>query len=72
MHMCCAVLSRSVISDSLQPMDSYPPGSSYSWEFSKQEHWSGLHVLLQKLSLPQGSKSGLFNCRWILYCLSHQ
>ena len=32
----------------------------------------GCHALLQGISPTQGSNSGLLNCRWILYCLSHQ
>ena len=32
----------------------------------------GSHFFLQRIFLVQGSKSGLLNCRQILYCLSHQ
>ena len=39
---------------------------------SRQEHWSGLHFLLQGIFLTQGSNPGLSHCRQILYCLSHQ
>ena len=35
------MLSRSVLSDSCDPMDCSLPGSS-SMEFSRQEYWSGL------------------------------
>ena len=70
--LCCAVLSHSDISDSLQPMEGSPPGSSCPWGFSRQEYWSGLHALLQKIFPTQGSKTGLLHCQWILYCLSHQ
>ena len=40
--MCCAVLSRSVMSDSLQPHGLYPTRLLCPWKFSKQEYWSGL------------------------------
>ena len=39
--LCCAVLSWSVVSDSLQPNGLSPPDSC-PWEFSRQEYWSGL------------------------------
>ena len=34
------VVSRLVLSDSLWPVDSSPPGSSLSMEFCRQEYWS--------------------------------
>ena len=40
-NICCAVLSRSVVPDSLQPMYCQPPGSC-PWGFSRQEYWSRL------------------------------
>ena len=68
----CAVLSHSVISDSLQPMDCSPPGFC-------------IHGILQARILkwvampssggpsqPQGSNPGLLLCRQTLYHLSHQ
>ena len=39
----CCVLSRSVVSDSCDPLDRSLPGSSVHG-FSRQEHWSGLPV----------------------------
>ena len=39
--------------------------------FPRQEYWSGLHSLLQRIFPTQGSKPGLPHCRWILYHLSH-
>ena len=36
-------------------------------EFSRQECWSGLHFLLQRIFLIQGSNPGLLHCRRILY-----
>ena len=43
-----------------------------SMEFSRQEYWSGCHLLLQGIFLTQGSKVGLLHCRQIVYGLSHQ
>ena len=34
---------------------------------SRQEHWSGLHFLLQGISLAQESNPCLLHCRQILY-----
>ena len=39
--------------------------------FSRQEHWSGCHALLQGISPTQGSNPGLPHGRWTLYHLSH-
>ena len=38
----CAVLSCSVVSDSLQPHGLQPSRLLCPWEFSRQEYWSGL------------------------------
>ena len=38
----CAVLSRSVMSDSLQPHGLSPTKLLHPWGFSRQEYWSGL------------------------------
>ena len=40
--LCCAVLSRSVMSYSLWPHRLYPARLLCPWGFSKQEYWSGL------------------------------
>ena len=42
MHMCCAVLSRLVMSDSLQPHGLQPAGLLSPRGFSRQEYLSGL------------------------------
>ena len=39
---CCAVLSHSVVSNSLQPYGLYPTWLLCLWGFSRQEYWSGL------------------------------
>ena len=41
-YMCCAVLSPSVMSDSLWHHGLQPARLLCSWGFSRQEHWSGL------------------------------
>ena len=43
-----------------------------SLEFSREEHWSGLHLLLQGIFPTQGSTLGHLHCRQILYQLSHK
>ena len=48
------------------PMDCSPPGSS-SMGFSRQEYWSGLPFLFQRIFLTQGSNPHLLHYRWILY-----
>ena len=37
--------------------------------FSRQEYWSGLRFLLQKIFLTQELNPGLLHCRQTLYCL---
>ena len=66
------VLSRSVISDSLQPHGLQPIRLLCQWRFSRQEYWSGLPCLLQGIFPTQVSNPRLLHCRRILYQLSHQ
>ena len=40
-HPCCVVLSRSIMSNSLQPYGLQPTRLLCPWGFSRQEHWSG-------------------------------
>ena len=40
--LCCAVLSRSVVCDSLRPHGLKPSRLLCPWGFSRQEYWSGL------------------------------
>ena len=46
--------------------------ASPSIGFSRQDYWSGLPFLLQRIFPTQGLNPGLLNCRQVLYCLSHQ
>ena len=39
--VCCDALSRSVVSDSLQPHGLKPARLLCPWGFSRPEHWSG-------------------------------
>ena len=41
-HVCCAMLSCSVMSDSLQPHGLQPARLLCPWGFSRKEYWSGL------------------------------
>ena len=40
--VCCAVLSHSVVSDSVTPWTAAPVRLLSPWGFSRQEYWSGL------------------------------
>ena len=55
--MCCAVLSHSVMSDSLRPHG--PTRFLCPRGFSRQEYWSELHALLQGIFPTQGSNPAL-------------
>ena len=70
-HVCA--LSRSVMSDSLQPHGFYsPPGSSIQENSPGKNIGVGCHALLQGIFPTQGLNPGLPHCRQILYHLSHQ
>ena len=73
-HTLRAVLSRSVVSDSLQPHGLQLTQLLHPWGFSSQEYWSilGCHALLQGIFPTQESNPGLPHCGQILYCLNHQ
>ena len=45
LSLCCAVLSHSVVPDSLRSYGVQPPRLLWSWGFSRQEYWSGLPCL---------------------------
>ena len=70
--MSCAVLSRSVMSDSLWPMDCSPSGSSMYGVSSSKNTGVGCYVFVRGIFPTQGSNPGLQPCRWILHRLSHQ
>ena len=54
---CCAVLSRSVVSDSLRPHDCSPPGSSVHVESSDKDTGVGFHFLLQCMKVKSESEA---------------
>ena len=63
----CAVLSRSVVSDSPQPHGLLCP-----WDSPDKNTGVGCRALLQGIFPTQGLNPGLPQCRQILYHLSHQ
>ena len=72
-NMCSAVLSHSVRSDSLQPMDIclQPAMHLCPWGFSRNTGMS-CHAVLQGVFPTQGLNPSVLHGRKILYCLSHQ
>ena len=68
----CAVASRSVISDSLQPCGLQPTRLLCPWDSPGKNTGVGCHALLQGIFPTQGSNPGLPYCRRVLYQLSHQ
>ena len=68
---CCAVLSLSVMSDSCDPMDFNPPGSSVLGDSPGKNTGVDCHAFLQGVFPNQELNPGLPYCRWILYHLSH-
>ena len=66
------VLSHSVISNSLDPMDCNPPGTSVHGDSPGKNTGVGCHALLQALFPTQRSNPGLTHCKRILYRLRHQ
>ena len=65
------LLSRSVMSNSLQPMDCILPDSSVHGDSPGKNTGVGCHRFLQGVFPTQVSNPGLPHCRQILYCLSH-
>ena len=68
----CAVLTCSVVSDSLRPRELQPARLLCPWRFSRQEYWSGFPCPPPGDLPNPGIEPGLPHCRWILYRLSHQ
>ena len=66
------MLSRSVVSNSLQPHGLQAARLLCPWGFSRQEYWSGLPCLPPGDHPNPGIEPGLPHCRWILYHLSYQ
>ena len=68
----CAVLSHSVVPNSLQPHGLEPIRFLCPWDSPGQDAGVGCHALLQRIFPSQGLNPGLPHCRWILYQLSHK
>ena len=68
---CACVLSRSVVSGSLQLHGRLRPRLLCPWGFSRQEYWSGLPCPPAK-DLPKPETEPKSPALQILYCLSHQ
>ena len=64
--------SHSVVSDSLQPHDCSPPGSSVHGVSPGKTTGLGFHALLHGIVPIQESNPGFPHCRQILHCLSYQ
>ena len=65
---CCAVLSCSVVSDSLQPMNCSLPDFPVHGDSPGKNTGVGCRALF----ITQGSNPGLLHCRQTLYHLSHE
>ena len=63
-------ISCSVVSDSLQPFNCSPPGSSVNGISQARILELSCHPLLQGTFPTQGSNPGLLHCKQILYQLS--
>ena len=68
----CAVLSCSVVSDSLWLHALYPARLLCPWGFSGKNTGVSRHALFRRISPTQGLNPGLLRCWRILYRLSHQ
>ena len=66
------LFSRSVVSDSFDPMDYSPPGSSVHEDSPGKNTGVRCRALLQGILPTQGSNPGLLHYRQILYHLRHQ
>ena len=71
-YICCAVLSHSVISNSLGFHGLQPSRLLCPWHSPGKNTGVRCHALLQGIFLTQGSNPGLPHGRWILYQLSHK
>ena len=70
LFMCCAVLNRSVMSDSLRHRDCSPSGSFVHGDSPGKNTGVGCHTLLQGIFPTQELNQGLLHCRWTLYFTS--
>ena len=66
------LLSRSIVSGSLQPHGWWLARLLCSWDSPGKKAGVCCLFLLEGVFLTQGSYPSLLHCRWILYLLSHQ
>ena len=74
-HLCAvlsAVLSCSVVPESLQPHGLFPARLLCPWDSLGKNAGVGCHFLLQGIFPTQESNPGLLYCRQILYWLSYE
>ena len=69
--LCCAALGPSVVSNSVTPRTAAHQ-APLSMGFSRREHWSGCHFLLQGIFLTQGWNSCLLHLLHWQAVLYHQ
>ena len=72
MRLSSSSVSRSVMSDSLQPHKLYPARLLCPWDSAGKNTGVGCHSPLQRIFLTQGSNPGLLHCRQFLYHMSHR
>ena len=70
--LCCAVLSHSVVSDSLLPHGYNLSRFSVHGDSPGKNTGVGCHAHLQGIFPTQGSNPSFLHCGWILYHLRHQ
>ena len=68
----CETVSRSVVSDSLQPHDLYTARLLGPWDSPGKSTGVGSHFLLQGILLTHRLSLGLVHCRRVLYHVSYQ
>ena len=71
-YVLCAVLSHSVVSNSLWPHGLEPSGSFVHGDSPGKNTGVGYQALLQGIFPTQGLNPGLLDCRRFLYHLNHQ
>ena len=68
----CVYISRSAVSDSLQPHGLQPTRLLCPWDSPSKNTEVDYRSLLQRIFPAQVSNPGLLDCRWVLYHLSYR
>ena len=71
-NLVCGCVSRSVVSDFLQPHGLQPARLICPWNSSGMNTGVDCHSLLQRIFPTQGTNPGLLHCWQILYHLSYR